>query len=273
MVPKTLVFCKDESHAEDTVHIVREVFGKGNDFAKKITYKSNNPETSSLVNRHRGVARSRPPRHPQTASHPASIGAIDPKPRRSRGGARQSRDSARSTATLGRADGRPKCLAGAPRRPRGRGNSLTNRACFTYALLRFLLGQCDIIPLWTRSTSRSGTSRISCSSAWVPRRRSTTSRIQLGWPQVTSRRVGDACMTRMLWSCNRPPALSAWRTRSPRCRPHTGFRPAPGHGSPTVRGMRSGYAPPSASMDASKRPAPTAATRFKCESRVSSPTT
>ncbi len=45
MVPKTLIFCKDDSHAEDVVHICREVFGKGNDFAKKITYQSINPET------------------------------------------------------------------------------------------------------------------------------------------------------------------------------------------------------------------------------------
>jgi type I restriction enzyme R subunit len=45
LVPKTLIFAKDDSHAEDIVHIVREVFGKGNDFAKKITYKSYNPET------------------------------------------------------------------------------------------------------------------------------------------------------------------------------------------------------------------------------------
>jgi type I restriction enzyme R subunit len=45
MVPKTLIFAKDDSHAEDVVHIVREVFGKGNDFAKKITYKTYNPET------------------------------------------------------------------------------------------------------------------------------------------------------------------------------------------------------------------------------------
>ena len=45
MVPKTLIFCKDDSHAEDVVHLVREVFGKGNDFAKKITYKTYNPET------------------------------------------------------------------------------------------------------------------------------------------------------------------------------------------------------------------------------------
>jgi type I restriction enzyme R subunit len=33
------------SHAEDIVHLVREVFGKGNDFAKKITCKTYNPET------------------------------------------------------------------------------------------------------------------------------------------------------------------------------------------------------------------------------------
>ncbi len=45
LVPKTLIFCKDDSHAEDTVHLVREVFGKGNDFAKKITYKTYSPET------------------------------------------------------------------------------------------------------------------------------------------------------------------------------------------------------------------------------------
>ena len=38
-VPKTLIFAKDDSHAEDIVTIVREVFGKGNEFAQKITYK------------------------------------------------------------------------------------------------------------------------------------------------------------------------------------------------------------------------------------------
>jgi len=45
LVPKTLIFCKDDSHAEDVVHLVREGFGKGNDFAKKITYQSKHPET------------------------------------------------------------------------------------------------------------------------------------------------------------------------------------------------------------------------------------
>jgi len=39
-VPKTLIFAKDDSHAEDIVGIVREEFGEGNDFCKKITYQS-----------------------------------------------------------------------------------------------------------------------------------------------------------------------------------------------------------------------------------------
>ena len=38
-VPKTLVFAKDDSHAEDVVEIVRDEFGRGNDFCQKITYK------------------------------------------------------------------------------------------------------------------------------------------------------------------------------------------------------------------------------------------
>jgi type I restriction enzyme R subunit len=39
-VPKTLIFAKDDSHAEDIVDIVREEFAKGNDFCQKITYKA-----------------------------------------------------------------------------------------------------------------------------------------------------------------------------------------------------------------------------------------
>ncbi len=44
LVPKTVIFAKDDSHAEDIVHICREVFGKGNDFCKKITYQSKNAD-------------------------------------------------------------------------------------------------------------------------------------------------------------------------------------------------------------------------------------
>jgi len=45
LVPKTLIFAKDDSHAEDIVHICREVFGKGDDFCKKITYQAKHPVT------------------------------------------------------------------------------------------------------------------------------------------------------------------------------------------------------------------------------------
>lgn len=43
-IPKTLIFAKDDHHAEEIVHIARQVFGKGNDFAKKITYAADDPE-------------------------------------------------------------------------------------------------------------------------------------------------------------------------------------------------------------------------------------
>lgn len=43
-VPKTLIFAKTDSHADDIIQIVREEFGEGNDFCKKITYSAQNPE-------------------------------------------------------------------------------------------------------------------------------------------------------------------------------------------------------------------------------------
>ena len=39
-VPKTVFFCKTDTHAEDVLKIVREEFNRGSDFARKITYKS-----------------------------------------------------------------------------------------------------------------------------------------------------------------------------------------------------------------------------------------
>jgi type I restriction enzyme, R subunit len=39
-VPKTIFFCKHDQHAEDVLKVIREVFDRGNDFAKKITYKA-----------------------------------------------------------------------------------------------------------------------------------------------------------------------------------------------------------------------------------------
>ncbi len=48
-VPKTLIFAKDDAHAEEIVEIAREVFGKGNDFVAKITYKATGRRTDDLI--------------------------------------------------------------------------------------------------------------------------------------------------------------------------------------------------------------------------------
>ncbi len=48
-VPKTLIFAKDDSHAEDIVNIVREEFGKGNEFCKKITYRTTGDTPENLI--------------------------------------------------------------------------------------------------------------------------------------------------------------------------------------------------------------------------------
>ena len=51
-VPKTLVFAKTDSHADDIIKIIREEFNEGDDFCKKLTYKS--PEDpKSVLNRFR----------------------------------------------------------------------------------------------------------------------------------------------------------------------------------------------------------------------------
>ena len=48
-VPKTLIFAKDDSHAEDILRIVREEFGKGDDFCKKITYRTTGDTPANLL--------------------------------------------------------------------------------------------------------------------------------------------------------------------------------------------------------------------------------
>ena len=44
-VPKTLIFAKTDSHADDIIQIVREEFGEGNQFCQKITCQAEKPET------------------------------------------------------------------------------------------------------------------------------------------------------------------------------------------------------------------------------------
>ena len=48
-VPKTLIFAKDDSHAEDIVKIVREEFATGNEVAQKITYRTTGSKAEDLI--------------------------------------------------------------------------------------------------------------------------------------------------------------------------------------------------------------------------------
>lgn len=48
-VPKTLIFAKDDSHAEDIVDIVRQEFDRGNTFCQKITYKTTGEKPGKLI--------------------------------------------------------------------------------------------------------------------------------------------------------------------------------------------------------------------------------
>lgn len=48
-VPKTLIFAKTDSHADDIIQTVREEFNEGNAFCKKITYKADEDPKSTLA--------------------------------------------------------------------------------------------------------------------------------------------------------------------------------------------------------------------------------
>jgi len=47
--PKTLIFAKTDSHADDIIQIIREVYGQGNAFCKKITYRAEEDADSLLA--------------------------------------------------------------------------------------------------------------------------------------------------------------------------------------------------------------------------------
>ena len=48
-VPKTLIFAKTDSHADDIIQTVREEFAEGNEFCKKVTYKTEEDPKSVLA--------------------------------------------------------------------------------------------------------------------------------------------------------------------------------------------------------------------------------
>lgn len=45
-VPKTLIFAKTDSHADDIIQMVRQEFGEGNEFCRKITNGAKNPKST-----------------------------------------------------------------------------------------------------------------------------------------------------------------------------------------------------------------------------------
>jgi type I restriction enzyme R subunit len=53
VVPKTLIFAKDDSHAEDITRIAREVFASRNEFVKKITYRVTGARPDDLIRQFR----------------------------------------------------------------------------------------------------------------------------------------------------------------------------------------------------------------------------
>ncbi|MBN9422231.1 MAG: restriction endonuclease subunit R [Candidatus Accumulibacter sp. 66-26] len=46
--PKTLIFAKTDSHADDIINLLREVYGQGNAFCKKVTYRAEEDADSIL---------------------------------------------------------------------------------------------------------------------------------------------------------------------------------------------------------------------------------
>ena len=52
-VPKTLIFAKDDTHAEDIVDILLDEFGERNEFAQKITYRTTGRKPEDLISEFR----------------------------------------------------------------------------------------------------------------------------------------------------------------------------------------------------------------------------
>ncbi len=52
-VPKTLIFAKSDSHADDIINIVREEFAEENKFCKKITYRTRTEDPKTVLQQFR----------------------------------------------------------------------------------------------------------------------------------------------------------------------------------------------------------------------------
>ena len=56
-VPKTLIFAKDDSHADDIVRLARQEFAEGNEFCQKITYRTGFIKVAVMVKDEEGAER------------------------------------------------------------------------------------------------------------------------------------------------------------------------------------------------------------------------
>ena len=56
-VPKTLIFAKDDSHADDIVRLARQEFAEGNEFCQKITYRTGFIKVAATVQDEEGAER------------------------------------------------------------------------------------------------------------------------------------------------------------------------------------------------------------------------
>ena len=56
-VPKTLIFAKDDSHADDIVRLARQEFAEGNEFCQKITYRTGFVKVAATVQDEEGAER------------------------------------------------------------------------------------------------------------------------------------------------------------------------------------------------------------------------
>ncbi len=109
-VPKTLIFAKDDNHAENIVEILRKEFGKGNEFAQKITYRTTGDEPEGT---HQGLPQQLPSAHRRHRRH-------DRHRHRHQAGRNRLLHARRQIARLLRADERPRRARHRARRPQGR---------------------------------------------------------------------------------------------------------------------------------------------------------
>ena len=137
-LPKTLIFAKTDSHADDIVQTVRQEFGESNDFCRKITNAARNPKSSLAAltqrllpahRRHRGHDRHR---HRREAARMPAVHARREIEELFRADERQRAPASSNPTTFGRSRRllrpRPTTSSSMPRASQGRSRPPVNRS-------------------------------------------------------------------------------------------------------------------------------------------------